>query len=87
MTTRPENSKLVELRSKTDRQLAELLTRKLDRAARLIAMGELSGPAEHICEDVRRLLPIVLRADRRRFEARLQQIAEMLPAGAQAACF
>ena len=87
MNTRPESSKLVELRSKTDRQLVQLITRRLEAAARLAAGEEFQRPVEGACEEVRRLLPFIPRADRRRFEARLQELREILHPSAQAACF
>ena len=87
MTTRLENPKLVELRSKTDRQLVELVARKLDLAARLAGDVNFHGPAETACEEARRLLPFLSRPVRRRFEARLCEIGEMLRPSAHAACF
>ncbi len=87
MTTRPAISKLVELRSKTDRQLVELITLTLAAAEYDARMEELRGRAERACEEVKRLLPFVTRADRRRFEARLEQVGAVLCPHAQAACF
>ena len=87
MNTRPEISKLVELRSKTDRQLVELITRKLDRAESLAAIEDFHVPAEVLSREVRRLLPLVSRPDRRRLEVRLQEVAVRLHCRAQAACF
>ena len=83
MTTRPDNFKLVELRSKTDRELVKLITRKLEAAASL-AGAEGHTPVARACDEVRRLLPFVPRADRRRFEARLRELGETY---VQAACF
>ncbi len=62
-TTRTQNSKLTELRSKTDRQLYELLTRRLDQA-----------PGARAREEARRFLPYLSPADRRRIERRLQKL-------------
>jgi hypothetical protein len=87
MNNRPDTSKLVELRSKTDRQLVQLITRKLDRAACLASVDQLQGPAERVYDEVRRLLPLVSRSDRRRLEARVQELAAVLHCRAQAACF
>jgi len=87
MNTRPENSKLVELRSKTDRQLVELMTRMLEAGWAFARMEEFHSQADRVCEDVRRLLPCLSRTDRRRFEARLQELTDRLHPAAQAACF
>jgi hypothetical protein len=87
MNTRPENSKLVELRSKTDRQLVQLVTRKLQAAVSLAGVEGLHGPVERACEEVRRLLPFIPRADRRRLEARLQELGDLVHPSARAACF
>jgi hypothetical protein len=87
MTTWQQTSKLVELRSKTDRQLVELVTRTLEAALCLARTGEFLGRAERACDDVRRLLPCLPRAERRRAEARLAELEEMLSPRAHAACF
>lgn len=87
MNTWQQNSKLVELRSKTDRQLMELVTRTLEAAHCFARTEEFHGRAERACDDVRRLLPALDRRDRRRVEARLHQLAELLHPRAQAACF
>ena len=87
MTTWQQTSKLVELRSKTDRQLVELVTRTLETARCLARTGEFHGRAERACDDVRRLLPCLPRAERRRVEARLAELDEMLSPRAHAACF
>ena len=84
---RPESSKLVELRSKTDRQLVQLIMRKLEAAACVADLDEFHCPVEKACEEVRRLLPFVRPSDRRRIEARLQELRNMLHPTAQAACF
>lgn len=84
MTTRPDNFKLIELRSKTDRQLVQLITRKLEAAASVAGVEGFHGPVARACGEVRRLLPFVPRADRRRLEARLRELGETY---AQAACF
>jgi hypothetical protein len=74
MNTRSNTSKLAELRSRTDRQLYDLVVRKLDRARTVRAR-----------EEVRRYLPYLSRTDRRRIEDRLEEL-EPAP-NAQAACF
>ena len=87
MNTWPEISKLVELRSKTDHQLVQLIARTLDAAASHAGVEGFHGPVEKACEEVRRLIPFVPRADRRRFEARLRELGERLHPSARAACF
>ena len=87
MTTWMETSKLLQLRSKTDRQLVELVRRTLEAAACFARVEEFRGRAERACDEVRRLLPALQRADRRRFEPRLQEITDLLHPRAQAACF
>jgi hypothetical protein len=87
MNTSPENPKLVELRSKTDRQLVELIGRGLDRAACCARARQFHGQAARLCDEIRQLLPFVPRHDRRRLESRLAEIAEILCPSAQVACF
>jgi hypothetical protein len=87
MNTWQQTSKLVELRSKTDRQLVELVTRTLEAAQCFARTDEFHSRAERACEQVRRLLPCLPRAERRRAEVRLAQIGEILHPQAQAACF
>ncbi len=87
MNTWQQSSKLVELRSKTDRQLMELITRTLEAGLCFARTEEFHGRAEHACEEVRRLLPCLPRAERRRVEARLGEIIETLHPSAHAACF
>jgi hypothetical protein len=87
MNTWQQSSKLVELRSKTDRQLMELIARTLEAGMCFARSEEFHGRAEHACEEVRRLLPYLPRAERRRVEARLGQIVETLHPSAHAACF
>lgn len=82
-----QNSKLLELRAKTDRQLVELITRTLE-IARCFARAEEYHPrAERACDEVRRLLPLIDGPERRRFASRLNEIGEMLHPTAAAACF
>jgi len=80
-------SKLVELRSKTDRQLVEIITRTLDSAVSLARNPDFHGQAERACDDVRRLLPYIPRVDRRRLEARLDELTELLRPRAHAVCY
>jgi hypothetical protein len=87
MNTWQQTSKLVELRSKTDRQLVELVTRTLEAAQCFARTDEFHARAERACDEVRRLLPALPRAERRRAEARLAQIGETLHPQAAAACF
>ncbi len=88
MNTWQQSSKLVELRSKTDRQLMEIITRRLEAAQCFARAEEFRCRAERACDEVRRLLPCLSRAERRRVEARLNQIAATLhPPRAHAACF
>ena len=87
MNTWTENSKLLELRAKTDRQLVEMITRKLETARCFARAEEFRGRAERACLEIQRLLPLVATADRRRFAARLDEICEMLHPAAHAACF
>jgi hypothetical protein len=87
MTTWQQTSKLVELRSKTDRQLVELVTRTLEAAQCFARADEFHARADRACEEVRVLLPCLPRAERRRAEARLAELSEMLNPRARAACF
>ena len=87
MNTWQQNSKLVELRSKTDRQLMELITRTLEAGMCFARTEEFHGRAERACQEVQRLLPWVPRTERRRVEARLVEITETLHPSARAACF
>jgi hypothetical protein len=87
MDTWQQSSKLVELRSKTDRQLMELITRTLEAASCFARTEEFRGRAERASDEVRRLLPAVPRAERRRVQVRLEELAEALDPRARAACF
>jgi hypothetical protein len=69
-------AKLAELRRKTDRQLACLLARHLERAR-----------SARACEEIRPLLPFLPCSERGPMEKRLQEITEELRAAAQAACY
>jgi len=86
MTNTWQTSKLVELRSKTDRQLIELVTRTLE-AAICFARSDDRRRADRACDDVRRLLPFLPKAERRRVEARLNDIDAILRPATHAACF
>ena len=87
MKTWTESSKLLELRAKTDRQLVEMITRKLEAARCFARTEEYRGRAECACVEIQRLLPLVGSAERRRFAARLDEICELLHPTPQAACF
>jgi len=94
MNSRPESTKLVELRSKTDRQLVTFIISRLDVGndfARLAAISEskcdwasaeaFQARAQKACEEVRALLPwvnLLTRAERRRLELKLEQLRELL---------
>ena len=94
MNSRPEFTKLIELRSKTDRQLVAIITSRLDvglHYARLVpdpgsdsnwASAEaFQASAEKAYDEVRALLPWVYdvtRAERRRLESKLEQLRELL---------
>jgi hypothetical protein len=75
MNTRSNTSKLSELRCRTDRQLYDLVSRKLDRARTVRAW-----------EEVRRYLPYLSRADRRCIESRLEELEQSAPS-TRAACY
>jgi hypothetical protein len=74
MNTRPEN-KLRELRSKTDRQLVQLIAGQLDHVR-----------TRRACEEIRLLLRYVPKVERRRLEKRLEEVGEHLPALAGCCC-
>src|SRR5580693_9398115 len=94
MNSRPELNKLVELRSKTDRQLVRFITSRLDvglNYARLVADPEsdrswvsaeaFESRAAKAYEEARSLLPWVQdlsNAERRRLESKLEQLGELL---------
>ena len=94
MNSRPECTKLIELRSKTDRQLVAFITSRLDVGltyARLVAdLGSdnnwasaeaFQASAVKAYDEVRALLPWiddVTRAERRRLESKLEQLRELL---------
>jgi hypothetical protein len=94
MNSRPELSKLIELRSKTDRQLVQFITSRLDAgldAARLLAdvgyhinwasVEAYQASATKAYEEARALLPWVTevtRLERRRLELKLEQLRELL---------
>jgi hypothetical protein len=92
MDSRPELTKLDELRSKTDRQLVRFITSRLDvglNYARLVADPEagwasaeaFQSRAAKAYDEARSLLPWVndlSKAERRRLESKLQQLGELL---------
>jgi hypothetical protein len=77
MMTRTQDSKLAALRTKTDRQLYELVARRLDQATEA-----------RDWDDARRLLPYLSAADRRRIERRLEKLEAELESATElrAAC-
>ena len=93
MDTRPEISKLSELRSKTDRQLAAFISSRLDvglNYARLLADREspadwtsveaFRASAAKVYEEVQSLLPWVpdvTAVERRRLERKLEQLRNL----------
>lgn len=87
MTTWQESSKLVELRSKTDRQLLELVTRTLEAARCFARTDEFHGRAQRAIDEVRRLMPLLPRTEVRRVESRVEEIADAINPRAQAVCF
>jgi hypothetical protein len=75
MNNRSQTSKLAELRSRTDRQLFDLVARRLERARTTRAWDE-----------VRSFLPYLSRGDRRRIEERLEELEQSGPR-TRAACY
>jgi hypothetical protein len=85
---RTETSKLRALRSKTDQQLLELLTRNLEQALEWGRDPASRSRAEDAYTEIRRLLPFVSRLDRRALEPRIEEVTELLcPPAKTAACF
>jgi hypothetical protein len=93
MNSRPEFTKLIELRSKTDRQLVVFITSRLDAGltyARMVvdpgsdsnwASAEaFQSNAIKAYEEVRALLPwvSVTQAERRRLELKMEQLRDLL---------
>ena len=94
MNSRPEVTKLIELRSKTDRQLVAFINSRLDVGltyARLLtgtgpdsnwaSVESLHAGAIRAYDEVRALLPWVndvTKAERRRLELKLEQLRELL---------
>jgi hypothetical protein len=87
MTHGPEFTKWLELRAKTDRQLAALLNNMLTRGLRLAFEGvetdapELYAQACRAYTEVRRLLPLVrciAVSERRRLERELARLGRLL---------
>ena len=90
-----ESSKWMELRAKTDRQLAALLDKRLDSGLRMaqeaveVESPQLSARAYEAYREVERLLPFLgdaCAADRRRLNCRFAQLARLLNQSALAAC-
>lgn len=94
MNTRPESTKLIELRSKTDRQLVAFITNRLEAGlsyARLVAGPEVDSNwasaetfeanALKAYDEVRALLPWVhdmSKLEHRRLEVKLEQLRDLL---------
>jgi hypothetical protein len=94
MNSRPEFTRLLELRSKTDRQLVALITSRLDAGLNYARLVTSTGPdvsgasveafqahAVKAYDEVSALLPWVsdvTRADRQRLESKLEQLRELL---------
>ncbi len=86
-----ETRKLAELRAKTDRQVCELISRRLDEGVSEAADGWI-GKAEGAYAEAQRLLPMVRDAERAAsLQAKLGRLRVLLnemPLGcARAACF
>jgi hypothetical protein len=73
------NSKLAELRSKTDRQLIVVMARRLDAGLELARQG-LKVQARSAQREVRGLLPVVAGnpAEKHRLETKLARLDEIL---------
>lgn len=98
MDTKTESRKLAELCAKTDRQLHEIISTRLDRGlayARLLldedaqrrwaSLDEFCSGAEKAYREVARLLPVlrgVSRRERHRLESRLGQLRDILDCAA-----
>lgn len=77
--TATESSKLIELRAKTDRQLAALIGKKLDAGLNFACQG-LPLKARKVLEEAGALLPWIheSRAERRSLEEKLEQLQGLL---------
>ncbi len=73
--------KLAELRAQTDRQLATLITNRLNRGFALAERLEGDEEIVRLVSEVRRLLPAVSRVDRVRLQAQLAQLEDALTFG------
>jgi uncharacterized protein YicC (UPF0701 family) len=69
-----EIGKLTELRAQTDRQLATLITNRLNRGFALAERMESDEEIARLVSEIRRLLPAVSRADRARLQTQLTQL-------------
>ncbi len=86
MDTRPEIYKLNQLRSKTDRQLTQLILHRLDQGLRSAAQSpwnETDGlmAADQAYNEVCSWLPMVSdipRSDRHKIETKLEQLRDIL---------
>jgi hypothetical protein len=85
-------SKLQELRRKTDRQLVSLISNKLDRGLDFVRIPEAEERAAEAYDEARAWMPLLHDSaplDRRRLEAKLSQLRAALysQARVQAACY
>jgi hypothetical protein len=80
-----EARKLAELRALTDRQLVALIDNRLVRgfalAQHLESGSECYEEVTRLCDEVRRLLPVVNRADRACLQSRLTDLQGTLAFG------
>lgn len=82
----PEARKLAELRALTDRQLAALISNRLERGFALAwrLEREAGGSYEdlaRLCSEIERLLPAVNGADRARLQSKLARLQNVLTFG------
>lgn len=84
-----QNSKLAELRAKTDRQLVNYLSAQLDRGLELAEAGESLGEAEKIYAEVQRLFPLVSTTNECQWRAlisRVNRLRHLLDAYTLSSC-
>lgn len=71
----PESFKLRELRAKTDRDLAALVSNQIESALKLRRLG-LAQKAQCVSDEARNLLRVVDASQRHRLEAKLRLLAD-----------
>ncbi len=76
MKTRLEPAKLHELRAKTDRQLTELIHKKLEAAWKLGLTGGEPSAIRATCAEVKHLLPAVRPEYRDGLQRRLNELCD-----------